>query len=497
MANLALALLGWLILQSLLKDEQKAAYIVSVAITIFFSYQLIPMLLSVTTYNWNKKTAFSINGFFETWAANLLLILSLSALGYALVSSLSRLRHKVDTNLFMNIAGGVLVLSTLLSLPQKNIPTTQLIDVPNDRALAWLADLEQQAQPLSPSMPNLPDIYLIVLDGYVRADILYSLYQVDNNQFLGHLADRGFYIATKSHSNYGSTLFSLASLLNYSYLDTLDASLPDGTNDLNLFKALISENQAFKQLRGLGYRLVVNSSGYELASFSNADEYLQETVVLHDFHHILLSNTPLSVFSRRNYNIQREQISKALTHLPDIANDPAPTLAFIHILAPHPPFVFDANGKPINPPRDYSIRDGSDFLMVDDSRDYINGYRGEIIYLNRRVQDAIDRILDNSAQPPIIILQGDHGSGLFFDRNSLENTHVWERYAILNAYYFPNHGDAGLYPTITPVNSLRVMFNTYFGTHYPLLPDRSFFVPSDSGYQHIEITRQLGVPAHE
>ncbi|MFN8461121.1 MAG: hypothetical protein U0X93_05055 [Anaerolineales bacterium] len=31
-----------------------------------------------------------------------------------------------------------------------------------------------------------------------------------------------------------------------------------------------------------------------------------------------------------------------------------------------------------------------------------------------------------------------------------------------------------MYPTITPVNSFRVVFNNYFGTDYPLLDDIAY-----------------------
>ena len=35
-------------------------------------------------------------------------------------------------------------------------------------------------------------------------------------------------------------------------------------------------------------------------------------------------------------------------------------------------------------------------------------------------------------------------------------------------------GDDLLYPTISPVNSLRVVMSRYFGTEMPLLPDKRF-----------------------
>jgi hypothetical protein len=44
----------------------------------------------------------------------------------------------------------------------------------------------------------------------------------------------------------------------------------------------------------------------------------------------------------------------------------------------------------------------------------------------------------------------------------------------INAFYLPENGEQNLYPTITPVNSFRVIFDTYFGTQYGLIDDISY-----------------------
>jgi len=50
---------------------------------------------------------------------------------------------------------------------------------------------------------------------------------------------------------------------------------------------------------------------------------------------------------------------------------------------------------------------------------------------------------------------------------------------ILNAYALPGVDPAqALYPSISPVNSFRVVLNRYFGTDLPLLEDRSYFAPN-------------------
>jgi hypothetical protein len=73
-----------------------------------------------------------------------------------------------------------------------------------------------------------PDIYYIILDAYGRADVLQEMFGYDNVPFLQSLESRGFYVAECSQSNYGQTMLSLTSSLNFNYLDSLTSSLtPD------------------------------------------------------------------------------------------------------------------------------------------------------------------------------------------------------------------------------------------------------------------------------
>jgi len=56
----------------------------------------------------------------------------------------------------------------------------------------------------------------------------------------------------------------------------------------------------------------------------------------------------------------------------------------------------------------------------------------------------------------------------------------------LNAYHLPEGvNGAGLYPSISPVNSFWVIFNRYFGQDLELLPDRSYFMTVGHPYQLI------------
>ena len=58
------------------------------------------------------------------------------------------------------------------------------------------------------------------------------------------------------------------------------------------------------------------------------------------------------------------------------------------------------------------------------------------------------------------------------------------RNANLAAYYLPDSGAASLYPSMSSVNTFRVVFNTYFGTDLPLLPDTSYSSSYDRLYDY-------------
>jgi hypothetical protein len=77
---------------------------------------------------------------------------------------------------------------------------------------------------------------------------------------------------------------------------------------------------------------------------------------------------------------------------------------------------------------------------------------------------------------------------LNLDLESIQNTDLHERMRILNAYYFPGGRYEGLYDSISPVNSFRVVLSTYFGARLPLLPDRNYFSTSSDSYRFIDVT---------
>lgn len=66
----------------------------------------------------------------------------------------------------------------------------------------------------SADIPDRPNIYLLLLDGYPRTDTLADLYGYDNAWFEDALQELGFEVARESRSNYPHTWLTLTSMLN-------------------------------------------------------------------------------------------------------------------------------------------------------------------------------------------------------------------------------------------------------------------------------------------
>jgi hypothetical protein len=231
-------------------------------------------------------------------------------------------------------------------------------------------------------------------------------------------------------------------------------------------------------LETLGYQVVAFETGYGWSELTDASYYLgpsQESYLLQrvgPFEAMLVKSTALlplfetsagasgGILQDVNFpfgdHIQR-QLS-LLDQLSQISGMPEPTFAFVHILIPHPPFVFAADGSIHSDTGFYSgPRDGP----ID--RDHqIRGYTEQIQFINSRILPILEEILARPGTPPIIVLQGDHG---YTSSN---------RYQILNTYYVNARARQMLYPTISPINTWRVVFNAHFGTDFPMLPDDAF-----------------------
>ena len=326
--------------------------------------------------------------------------------------------------------------------------------------------------------PRLRDVYYIILDAYGRSDILAKTLDYDNSAFLRSLEDMGFYVAECAQSNYAKTDLSLSSSLNMEYVTALDPTLtPENTDRVPLWN-LIQHNQVQEKFRSLGYSTVAFETGFYFSQLSNLDIfYSPERGGFNEFEILYVRTTLLRLLDdagwlrRFHYTPEdrkRELILFDLEKLQELPATPGPKFVFAHLVIPHQPFVFGPAGEPLIIAE--KVHKGQTYYT---ERDYRLGYINQVKFISDRISQVVKAIIENSSVAPIIILQGDHGPSHF------DNT---SRMGILNAYYFPE-ANADLYAQVTPVNSFRLLFKTYFGEDLNLLEDGSYYSEYPEAYQ--------------
>lgn len=343
----------------------------------------------------------------------------------------------------------------------------------------------------------LPDIYTIILDGYARQDVLAELYEFNNQPFIHELEKRGFQVATQGRSNYSQTALSLASTLNMDYLNDLNPALPDRGQLIGQ----ISHSQVRAILEGYGYQTVALSSGYLPTEISDADQYITPPTTGHndDLEALLAVNTITRPFFENGwldlpisrYLATQERIQITFQTLSSLADVPSPKFIFAHLLIPHPPFIFAEDG-PVTPDEFYILADGERLGVSTEA--YQKGYTAQIQFTNHHILSTIDAILANSEQPPIIIIQADHGPGLFFQTGSAAGTCHYERFSILSAIYLPANQQVDIPEGLIAVNLFRMILNTIFEATLQYLPERQYYSTWNQPYQFIDVSDLINNP---
>jgi hypothetical protein len=312
-----------------------------------------------------------------------------------------------------------------------------------------------------------PDIYYIILDGYGRSDLLKSQFGYDNSDFLNSLRDQGFFVADCAQSNYAQTQLSLASSLNFNYIDALSNRFVPGSDDRGGLDVLIHHGLVRQSLEKAGYTTVAFATGFLATELSDADYFLgpQRSIgELNEFESLLMETTFARLIQDSNRfgmensgsELYRERTLFTLDKLDKLSYIKGPKFVFVHLVIPHPPYVFGPTGGPVEAADVGTTR----------TQQGASHYRDQAFYVSNRMKEIVPKIIANSARPPIIVIQGDHGPTVPSGPQA--------RMRNLNVYFLPG-ANKSLYSTITPVNTFRVIFNNYFGQNLQLLNDVSLY----------------------
>jgi len=317
------------------------------------------------------------------------------------------------------------------------------------------------------------DIYLIVLDEYANSSVLRERLGFDNRQFDDSLRALGF-ILPVVHSNYVHTAISIPSLINSSHLLELGTEMGPHTADPTLPNYLVQNNRSARFLKNHGYRYVLFPSQWWLAS-SHSPEADLEFQPWHgwslpremshtELRRVLRGQTPLKVM-QPDFRDDVDYVRSTFNGLAQLAKDPAPTFAFAHVLNPHPPFVFDRQCRPAS-------RSAGGRTKEQRQKRYLE----QLNCLNGILLQLVTTLIRSSPQPPIILLQGDHGTNTLRFSNSptaaqIPTEKARERFGAFGAFYLPGGGDREFGDSVTLVNVMGNVLRYYFGADLPREPD--------------------------
>jgi hypothetical protein len=350
-----------------------------------------------------------------------------------------------------------------------------------------------------------PDIYILILDGYGRADVLHDYFHFENS-LVPDLQGLGFQIPARAASNYAQTAQSLASSLNLEYLPALLGPQGSPVAARARFADLIAHNRFFDTLASGGYRIRSYASEYQLLQPQGVHERPHPRLYLTDFEYGLYQGTALPMLlalaglspGTIPFALHRHHVLWTLDHLAgDLpGKDDPPTLVFAHLLIPHPPFAFEADGRPLRSQLPANFSDASHWRQQAQGSGemYESGYTKAVEFLNSRVLDIVRRVVNRrDGRRTIFYIQGDHGPGSRLQWEAPNDTNMRERLAILLAVRFPDDGLTGLGmpPDITPVNAFRTVLNGALHIGLPSLENRSFFSRWSEPLTFIDVTNRM------
>jgi hypothetical protein len=459
---IAAGIAALLVLSGILRDWQRGALLASLLVALFFSFG----------HAWNLVG--SVLG--QRWVL---------AIAWGVIA----------------IVGGVLIWRGGRWVPQAgrflNIAAVLLVAFNIFRVAYYASESAAAAQAVAPpaevilhAPANPPDIYYIILDRYANVDTMRSVYDFDNEPFLRELEQRGFAIARHAWANYFKTAPSVYSSLSMQHIDKAKLGETAAPYDFtSIYAALRNHLAVPTALKAIGYHYIHLGNVWEPTSTNiDADVTLrfQESA---EFSGALFSTTMLSLISppadgastgadADSETTDRRDLTRDTTlftfdRLAEIVDRPGPNFVFAHILLPHPPYIFKADGE---------------FISLEQERELPERvkYVQQVMFTNKKVLAAVDRLLSDSIDP-IIILQADEGpfpaaftkDQEHFDWLKATPEEISQKFGILNAIHLPgvDSADYGFTDHTSPVNEFRIVFDAVFGADLPLLPDVTYLSP--------------------
>jgi hypothetical protein len=351
--------------------------------------------------------------------------------------------------------------------------------------------VKELASPVSSKGGSAPqrDIYLIVLDEYANAAVLRDQFQFDNRQFEDSLRQLGFTIPLLVRSNYVHTLLSLPSLVNFAHLTRVAAEVGPRSTDASLPNYLLENNRVASFLQSRGYQFLFFPSQWwpSTSRNRNADwEFepwtgfnLGREATRSHFRRSLLSTTALGLLEQDG-SWDADHIKRTLAAFEEVPRRSEPTFAFAHLVSPHWPYVFRADCR--------LSQQTSTEGRLGRQRAYIE----QLQCVNQLLLHTVTSILQRSSVPPLILLQGDHGTNLLRysaakNAASVTPAQARERFGAFGAYYLPADGGRLFADSVTIVNVFQKVLSHYYGADVAPAPDELYLSLERTPYAFTQV----------
>lgn len=349
------------------------------------------------------------------------------------------------------------------------------------------------------ALSSKPDIYYLVFDRYASSEVLKESYNFDNSEIGEFLTDQGFITRQNAFSNYPFTISSIASTMAMDYFPQLEKQFGrDGHwQSAAPYRSVLNNPPIAQILSKHGYSYNQISSWWDFtrigtkADTNPAQSYrlrlLNRSFFLSDLQRDIFFKSALSPWLKKGatigskvilkYDLDRnpsENFAAQMASLQALAarrDKSVPQFSFAHILAPHPPYIFDENG---NPP-------GYDGESNDNGADESLKYTEELKFVNKRLKELITYIKLNSPNS-VIILQPDEGPypkqfrgpmspDRYYDPIELPQKQMRQKFSIMASYFMPGVEPQEVATLDSSVNLFRFVLNKYFGYELKMLPN--------------------------
>jgi hypothetical protein len=345
-----------------------------------------------------------------------------------------------------------------------------------------IADVQLDFQPRGAvtAAGNPPDVVMVLVDGF-PGDAAAQLAAeagspYDPDAFPDALTDLGFKVQRESHSNYLLTPMTLGSIFDMRHLLEVPELIEAGADAAGGrgFRRLADAGRALDILHEAGYELVWVDGGYSHIEIRRVDRWVDLGMPT-EFEVRVLGSTfagqgMASIAPNVLSDMHRQRVLTTIGEIGRLVDEPhaKPRFIFVHVPAPHAPWVFDANGAPRTESMETFYMDPVGPRRFDRA-EAIRRVFAQATFVSGRVAEALRPVVDR-ADPPVVILFSDHGPGTEIDFSEPATTDLVERSSNFFATFTPGQPD--LFDRFTtPVNIFPTLFRGYLGMDLPRSAD--------------------------